>query len=572
MHNPGMESRRQRRPVWAVLLSVLLATCNTTLALADPGDLPASNRLSINLGETPWQYLKDSDPAGAMNVNFDDSKWTPVGVPQSPSDQDTFINLESGGGEGQLTGNMNWYRKHFKLSKSYQDRKIFVEFEGAHTGARVFINGQFIKGNSTVNPNATHVLGFVPFVVDITDFVKFDGSDNVLAVQVARGATYFEAPSFGGAFRFGQSDAGLFRPVRMHVTDRVHIPQNVFSVLETWGTYVSTLSATPQQAVVKVQTNVLNEKDTPQDVTLTTQIVDDKGVVVATAQETRTVPANVKPGLHPLTFDQNLTVDNPTLWFPNNSLYGKPYLYKVIHTVSIAGNVVDAVSTPLGIRTISWDQNFPIINGFAHYLWGGSGRYDYPALGSAMPAEQKWRDLSLLAEAGGSLYRPGHNSEGPEFLNAADAYGIMVIQPSGDGENGFGTICTDSVVKDCTTVNNQNLKKELHRDTIVFGRNNPSVLAWEADNGTMDSSFAQQLKDISRTWDPILTRAQADRMPNHANGDIFGCSGQGCEIAKKSAEFSDAPDLGLRVLGRRRRARLVGLRDQIWRFLPEGLE
>jgi beta-galactosidase/beta-glucuronidase len=424
------------------------------LVQAEGGVLPVSNRLSINLGETPWQYLKDSDPQDAMKPGFDDSKWTPVGVPQSPSDQDTFINLESGGGEGQLTGNMNWYRKHFKLDKSYARRKIFIEFEGAHTGAQVYINGQFVKGNSTVNPNATHVLGFVPFVVDITDSVKFDGSDNVLAVRVARGADFFEAPSFGGAFRFGQSDAGLFRPVRMHITDRVHIPQNVYSVLNTWGTYVATLSASPTEALIKVQTNVLNEQDTPQLVTLTTQIVDDRGVVVSTAQDTRTVAPNVQPGLHPLTFDQNLTVSNPTLWYPNNSTAGKPYMYKVVHTVSIDGVVVDAVTSPLGIRTISWDQNFPLINGVAHYLWGGSGRYDYPALGSAMPAEQKWRDLSLLAEAGGSLYRPGHNSEGPEFLNAADAYGVMVIQPSGDGENGFTKVCDGNVSTECTSISN----------------------------------------------------------------------------------------------------------------------
>src|SRR5207247_11249975 len=73
----------------------------------------ASNKVEINLGQTPWKYLKDADPANAMSPVFDDSGWTSVGVPHSPTDQDTFINIESGGGEGQLTGNTNWYRKHF---------------------------------------------------------------------------------------------------------------------------------------------------------------------------------------------------------------------------------------------------------------------------------------------------------------------------------------------------------------------------------------------------------------------------------------------------------------------------
>ncbi|MFP3435146.1 hypothetical protein SB781_35885, partial [Paraburkholderia sp. SIMBA_061] len=87
---------------------------------------------------------------------------------------------------------------------------------------------------------------------------------------------------------------------------------------------------------------------------------------------------------------------NPNLWYPNNSIYGKPYLYRVIHSVSIDGVVVDTTESPLGIRTITWDQNFPIINGHPHYLWGASGRYDYPALGSAVPPELQWRDLNLL--------------------------------------------------------------------------------------------------------------------------------------------------------------------------------
>ncbi len=531
--------------------------------------VPPSNRVAINLGQTPWRYLKDRDPAAAMNPSYDDTAanttdvWSSVGVPQSPSDNDTFLNLPSGGGQGQLTGNILWYRKHFTLDASYANRKVFVEFEGAHMGTRVFINGTFIPGNSLVNPQATHVIGFTPFIVDLTPYVKTDGSDNVLAVKVARGDSFFNNPDFSGAFRFGQAGSGLFRPVWMYIKDRVYIPQNTWAVLNTWGTYVSTLSASSTSASIRVQTNVRNEYPTDQAVTLDTQIVDATGTVVASAEDTKTLPSAPLPATPaktdptvappPATFDQTLTVANPTLWYPNNSPWGKPYLYTVIHTVSVNGTVVDATSTPLGIRTITWDQNFPIINGHPHHLWGASGRYDYPALGSAMPEEQKWRDVSLLAAAGGSLYRPGHSSEGPEFLAAADAYGVMVIQPSGDGENGFANLCPASTGSNRPNGCNANgddieLKKETHRDMIVHDRNSPSVLAWEADNGSTDTSFAQSLKALSRTWDPVLTRAQGDRTPNPANGDILGCSGDGCDIGVKS-QYPGSPAWGSEYWG-----------------------
>ncbi len=533
---------------WFALLWVVLIFAATHAFASDT--LPPSNHLKINLGATPWKYIKDADDPNSMQPGFNDSAWQSIGVPQTPADNDTFINEKSGGGQGELTGNTNWYRKHFALDPSYANRKIYIEFEGAHTGARVYINGQFIPGNSKINPNATHVVGFIPFIVDITPYVKFDGTDNVLAVKVSRGDAFFESPNFSGAFRFGQDDTGLFRPVWMHITDRVHIPENIFAVLKTWGTYVATISASPSLATIRVQTQVVNEYSKDQDVTLTTQIVDAAGNVVQTAQSTQTLPANPVAPLSPTLFDQTLSVTNPTLWYPNNSIYGKPYMYRVIHSVSINGVVVDSTQSPLGIRTITWDSNFPIINGHPHYLWGASGRYDYPALGSAVPPELQWKDLNLLAQAGGSLYRPGHSSQGRDFLEAADAYGVMMVQPSGDGENGFGVLCTADTPTDtqCMTANNVTLKNELHQDMIVHDRNHPSVLAWEANNGAMDVDYAKFLKSLSQTWDPINTRAQADRTPNPANGDILGCSKQGCDINVKQT-YPNSPAWGSEYWG-----------------------
>ena len=56
--------------------------------------------------------------------------------------------------------------------------------------------------------------------------------------------------------------------------------------------------------------------------------------------------------------------------------------------VSTAGTVRDTFESPLGIRVITWDSDFPYFNGTQMYLYGASGRYDYPALGSAVPEEQ----------------------------------------------------------------------------------------------------------------------------------------------------------------------------------------
>jgi hypothetical protein len=313
---------------------------------------------------------------------------------------------------------------------------------------------------------------------------------------------------------------------------------NVYSVLNKWGTYVATVSATDASASINIRTNVQNESATAQNVTLTTKIVDVRkgNNVVWTGDATQSIAAGQS-----YAFDQTGNVTNPTLWYPNNSTFGTPYLYKVYHIVKVGATTLDVFESPCGIRTIIWDKDFPYINGHKHLLWGASARYDYPALGTALPPEVEWRDAKLLADIGGSLWRPGHSSCSPGFVDACDNYGIMLIQPSGEGEGAFNATTTT----DARGI----LKSEIHRDLIIRDRNNPSILAWESSNGPIATPFAQSLKALSVQWDPVHTRAQADRTPNPANGDILSCTLTGCEMLVKSQNPNN-PAWGAEAWGR----------------------
>ncbi|HWZ51359.1 MAG TPA: discoidin domain-containing protein [Granulicella sp.] len=532
--------------------------------------LPLSQRFTINLAagvpeyignaasasnapQSQWWFENTNNSTTYSSPGFVEStdraaSWQQVGLPYDANIPRTFINQTSGGGEGSLNGQENWYRLHFKVDPTYAGQKFMLDLEGTHTGVQVFINGTLLPGISAVAPDAqaTHVVGFVPVVVDLTPYLHTDGAtDNVIAVDVSRGDPWFEEPGFSGAFRFGQAMAGLFRNVYLYVTNSVHIPINVYSNQRTWGTYVSTVSevpaaegtATAASAVVEVQTNVLNETAAAQQVTLTTQIVDANGNVVVTAPPiTQSVPP-MTPSTFPSTpapmFQQLITVPNPTLWYPNNSIYGTPYMYKVYHIVSVNGVVVDSAQSPLGIRTITWDANFPYFNGHAQYLWGGSGRYDYPALGSSVPDEQDWRDLQQIAAQGGNIWRPGHSTSSEEFVEAADAYGIMIDQPSGDGEGYFNNPTADDTT----------LKEELHRDMIIRDRSHPSILDWEEDNGGNNPSLAAALATIETSWDSVNPRVQADRTYLPSYGHMDECDGAGCEVGNKQ-QFPNNPAFG----------------------------
>jgi beta-galactosidase len=481
-----------------------------------------SDRVEINMGVTPWKFTK-GDPNGATTVAFNDGGWKTVGVPHTVNDDDTYVNNVSG--DSPTYGGMMCYRKHFTLPATYANRKVFIDFGGVNMGAAVYINGTFIKGNSALNPNSTHVYGFIPFIVDATPYVHFDGTDNVLTVRASNGGGIYNNTGFGGETRFGQHDGGLFRPVWMHITNKVYVPANVYSIVNNWGTCVGTVSATDASATVRLMTHVMNESGAAQNVTVTTKVVDASNTVVLTNSTTQSIDAGKD-----FVFDQSGDIANPKLWYPANSIYGKPNMHKVYHIVKIGGTTVDVFKSPLGIRKITWDKNFPYFNGHMHYMWGMSGRYNYPALGSAMPDEMLWKDVKLTVDCGGTIWRPGHSACAHEYVEGCDAFGVLVDQPSGDGE---GAWQANNMTADMWT-----LKKELHRDMVIHDRNNPSILMWEVTNAGIIDSVARQLRAIARHWDTIELRAQSDRSYldgcKAAISDVIECSSAGCEAGQKN--------------------------------------
>lgn len=82
---------------------------------------------------------------------------------------------------------MGWLRRTFRVPAAWGDRRIVLHFEAVGGDAQVFVNGQKAGG---------HFDRFLPFELDVTDFVKRD-VDNELLVGVRsmrlfdqRSATY----------------------------------------------------------------------------------------------------------------------------------------------------------------------------------------------------------------------------------------------------------------------------------------------------------------------------------------------------------------------------------------------
>ena len=195
----------------------------------------------------------------AQSAAVSDATWKDIGVPYTPNDDDTFVNGTSGGGSmfGGNAGTGNILPSTIPMPTE----KSSLNSKGCTWAVRCTSTVLFfpVTARVTADANATHVIGFMGFVVDVTPYVTFGGADNLAGRAGRQSGGFYEDPGFSEVFRFGSEDGGIFRPVCMHITDNVHVPVNLYSTLNQWGTYVATTAATDASATVRMLTNVRND-------------------------------------------------------------------------------------------------------------------------------------------------------------------------------------------------------------------------------------------------------------------------------------------------------------------------
>src|SRR5206468_5740080 len=108
------------------------------------------------------------------------------------------------------------YRRHFKLPPEARGRHVFVDFEGAMTASKVWINGQ---------PLGEYKGGYTPFSFELTQHIDFDG-ENVLAVALDS-TERADIPPFGYEIDY-LTFGGIYREVSLRIVPGTFI-ENVFA-------------------------------------------------------------------------------------------------------------------------------------------------------------------------------------------------------------------------------------------------------------------------------------------------------------------------------------------------------
>jgi beta-galactosidase len=497
---------------------------------------PAAERLTLNFNPD-WRFVK-ADPAGAAAPTFDDRTWAVVSLPHTYNDTDTFDNWSTPGHRGEQIqwSGRTWYRKTFTAPAAWRGKKVFVEFEAVRQVAEIHLNGRKLGIAKT---------GFTPFGFDLTPHLKI-GEPNVLAVmadnrfmrdpldaateaEIARrnGTEQSAAPLSSTANpnlatlhaainktipdrledlgadqipwnnpHWHPAHGGIYRNVRLIVTDPLHIPLPLYSFLQTAGPYAYATDISPASAKIGIQVPVQNGRGTAADVELRAEVFDAAGRSVLTFSRKQSVAAGASA-----TFTVGGPLASPRLWEP-----AYPHVYRVVCTLRSGGTTVDSTEMPLGIRVAQWDLTHGFtLNGRNFKLtgWGQKATNEWPGLGAALPDWMQFHTLDLMRRAGGNFVRWGHVAGGPAQIAASDRLGIVTLQPGVDGE-------ADTVKAAWE------LRASAFRDVVIYYRNHPSILVWEGGNQKVTREHAQQLRGYMDQYDPhggrVYTHRRADKI------------------------------------------------------------
>ena len=430
----------------------------------------SQNRKVIELSEG-WKFQK-GNPENASQIKFNDTNWQNVTVPHDwaiygPFDKEIDkqiiaitqngekIPTEKTGRTGSLPHiGSAWYRKSFNIHENDINKKIILQFDGAMSEPEVFLNGKKI---------GEWKYGYSYFYFDISENV-LEGN-NLLAVKLTN--KEFASRWYPGA--------GLYRKVTLTFKEKESIKH--------WGTFITTPIVTKAFAKVSIKTKVSSTHGK-----LVTKIYDKLENLVAERESSEAFGNE---------FEQNIKINNPNLWSPENS-----YLYTAKTSLFIDNQLVDEITTKFGVRKIEFipKKGF-FLNDSLTKFKGVCLHHDLGPLGTAINRSALKRQLTILKDMGVNAIRSSHNMPSLEQLELCDEMGFLFLAESFDEwkkpkvKNGYNRFFDEYAKKDV---------ENLVRAT----RNHPCIVMWSSGNEVPDQwgsegvKRAKWLQDIFHKEDP----------------------------------------------------------------------
>jgi beta-galactosidase len=432
-----------------------------------PPAVPPRRTYALNRN---WLFASNATP-GSHAPGFDDSKFSRVTLPH------TNVELPWHSSDDKAYEFVSIYRRHLHAPPMWNGKRVFVDFGGVMTAAKVTINGHTFE---------EYRGGYTPFSFELTEHLKY-GADNLLAVEVDS-TERADIPPFGGSIDY-LTFGGIYRDAGLRVVPKTHL-SNIFA---------KPVRAMAGDRAVLVRCYVDGPVDQP--LAITAELRDGERVLKSA---TATVKAAAE--YHDVALEG---LGDIQLWDLN-----RPKLYQVTARLDNG----DALTTRIGFREARFTDKGFYLNGEHVKLRGLNRHQTYPYTGGAMPARVQARDAKVLRqELKCNIVRTSHYPQSPHFLDACDEIGLLVLEEI-PGWQHIGDAAWQDLAVD-------NAGRMIRRDW-----NHPSVVLWgvrineSADNHdfyTRTNAVAHQLDD-SRQTGGIRNRENSELLEDVFTMNDFG--------------------------------------------------
>ena len=292
---------------------------------------------------------------------------------------------------GFYPGGCYTYTKTFDAPLEWQNKDIYIEFEGVYEHAKVYINGSYAGG---------HPYGYTEFSMCANDYLNY-GGQNMIQV-IANNSSEENSRWYSGS--------GIYRNINLHVGAPIHIALN--------GIRISTPEIDTTIAVANIEIELANISSVHKRIMVEVAIKDQDGKQVGFNTMPVTMFARTGEELC-----MRIGVEHPKLWSVES-----PNLYTVLVTVKEDDQVIDRGTEKFGFRSLSLTAQKGLrINGETVNLRGACIHHDNGILGAATYERAEERRVQILKRAGFNCVRSSHHPISRAFLEACDREGMLVL-------------------------------------------------------------------------------------------------------------------------------------------------
>jgi len=373
------------------------------------------------------------------------------------------------------------YEKTLNVLPEWQNKRLFLYFEGVNSVATVSVNHKLIQ---------EHKGGYTAFCIEITGFVK--PGNNMISITASNAYRQDVLPLHGDFNIYG----GIHRPVSLILTDK-----NCISPLDyaSPGVYITQKEVSAQQAKIGILTKLSLKSQA--SLTLVTSVINEK-----TGER---ISSRTPIQITDTTKNQEFVMDKPVLWNGRQN----PFLYRVEVSLFDGEQLIDQIVQPLGLRYFHVDpEKGFFLNGKYLNLLGVGRHEDIDGKGSALSDEDQKKDMDLLLDLGATSARLTHYPHSRTFYNLADQNGIILwSEIPFVGEGGYtGTGYVNLPALD------QNARQQLV-ELIRQHYNHPSILFWGLFNELKlnyddPQALLLELNALAKKEDPYRLTTMASNM------------------------------------------------------------